>query len=416
MRQLAQSVGYLVRVLWHNFHRGLGWFVAALLIIGLVGSAGIPAQAAPAGCPAFPITSKFTLVYGSVQIASASAPVGTTVVARSPRDEVVGCFVTTSAGAYGVMYIYGEDDSVCPPLPGMRPGEQVTFSANGSLAQASPALAWQNDKDLHQVNLVTSGLPPPEANFTASPTAGLPPLSVQFSDLSTGNVTQWWWSFGDGGTSTQKNPSHSYTQVGVYSVSLTVYGPDGSDTLAKTDYISVFSGAPTADFSATPLSGIAPLTVNFTNLSTNHTLSIWSFGDDTYSDQLHPTHTYVQKGNYTVSLAVSGPAGSALKTRPGYITVYAPVQAAFEVDKTAGFPPLTVNFTNRSTGDFDTLLWDFGDGTTSGQENPNHAYQQAGVYSVELSLSGPGGSSSLRLENLITVYPWFAIYLPLLYR
>ena len=67
--------------------------------------------------------------------------------------------------------------------------------------------------------------PAPVANFSGSPTSGTEPLTVNFTDLSTGSITSWAWTFGDGGTSTAQNPSHTYTSAGTYTVALTVTGP-----------------------------------------------------------------------------------------------------------------------------------------------------------------------------------------------
>jgi len=80
---------------------------------------------------------------------------------------------------------------------------------------------------------------PPSASFTASPTSGEAPLTVNFTDSSTGYVTAWSWSFGDGGTSTQQNPSHTYTKAGTYTVSLTASGGGVDDTETKDDLIEV---------------------------------------------------------------------------------------------------------------------------------------------------------------------------------
>jgi hypothetical protein len=104
-------------------------------------------------CPPVPNTPFFTIVYGTVTLDDADAPIGTVVEARSPRDDVVGCFVVSEAGNYGAMYVYGKDISVNPPVPGMQSGEVIAFYVNGAEATASPELAWSNDRDLHQVNL-----------------------------------------------------------------------------------------------------------------------------------------------------------------------------------------------------------------------------------------------------------------------
>ncbi len=85
-----------------------------------------------------------------------------------------------------------------------------------------------------------------QAAFNATPTSGCAPLTVYFTDQSTGNITSWNWTFGDGGTSTDQNPSHQYTSAGSYNVTLNVTGGCGSDTETKTNYITVYAG-PTAD-------------------------------------------------------------------------------------------------------------------------------------------------------------------------
>jgi len=77
------------------------------------------------------------------------------------------------------------------------------------------------------------------AEFTADQTEGTCPLTVKFTDQSTGEITSWFWDFGDGETSTEQNPTHMYCSTGYFTVSLTVTGPGGSDTETKEDYIHV---------------------------------------------------------------------------------------------------------------------------------------------------------------------------------
>jgi len=81
----------------------------------------------------------------------------------------------------------------------------------------------------------------PQANFTASPTSGTPPLTANFTDQSTNNPTSWSWNFGDGATSSLKNPSHTYTSTGTYTISLSASNNSGSDTETKVNYITVSS-------------------------------------------------------------------------------------------------------------------------------------------------------------------------------
>jgi PKD repeat protein len=165
--------------------------------------------------------------------------------------------------------------------------------------------------------------PPPVADFSGSPTTGDAPLTVTFSDSSTGSVYSWAWDFGDGGTSSAQNPAHTYTAAGTYNVSLAVTGPGGTDSNVKTGYITVSTPppAPIAEFSASPRSGGAPLFVNFSDLSTGGMTYSWNFGDSIISADRDPWHEYSAAGSYTVSLTVTGPGGQDTETKANFITV-----------------------------------------------------------------------------------------------
>jgi PKD repeat protein len=174
------------------------------------------------------------------------------------------------------------------------------------------------------------GAPPPsespDANFTGSPRTGTAPLTVNFSDTSTGSPTSWAWTFGDGTTSTVQHPSHVYSAAGTYSVTLRATNSSGSDTITKTDYISVSPAQPPdANFTASPTSGTTPLTVNFTDTSTGSPTSwAWTFGDGGTSTAQHPSHVYSDAGTYSVTLTVTNSLGSDTLTRTDYITVTPP--------------------------------------------------------------------------------------------
>ena len=164
---------------------------------------------------------------------------------------------------------------------------------------------------------------PPVANFSGNPTSGNAPLTVYFTDTSTGSPTSWSWTFGDGGTSTAQNPSHQYTSANQYTVSLTATNAAGQDTETKTNYITVTAGQPpVANFSGNPTSGYAPLTVAFTDLSTNSPTSwSWTFGDGGTSTAQNPSHQYTTANQYTVSLTATNQYGSDGETKTNYITV-----------------------------------------------------------------------------------------------
>jgi len=207
----------------------------------------------------------------------------------------------------------------------------------------------------------------PIADFSGAPMSGLPPLGVSFTDLSQNTVTTWAWDFGDGNTSSVQNPLNTYNNSGVYTVSLTVTGPGGSDTETKTDYITVDYHPPTCDFVADVTSGEAPLAVNFTDLSVDSVdIWDWDFGDGGTSTEENPSYDYATPGTYTVSLTVTGPGGTDSNTKTDYIIVHwPPPEAEFTGVPTVGAPPLNVNFTDQSTGEVDSWSWDFGDGVAS---------------------------------------------------
>ena len=224
------------------------------------------------------------------------------------------------------------------------------------------------------------------------PTSGVAPLTVSFTDQSTGEITSWLWDFGDGNTDSTRNPIHTYASPGTYTVTLTVTGPGGGDTALKADYITVNYPAIVADFAATPTSGPAPLTVSFTDQSTGDITSwLWNFGDGNTDSTRNPIHTYASPGTYTVTLTVSGPDGSDTAVKADYITVNYPAPvAAFAAAPTSGPAPLTVSFIDQSTGEITSWLWDFGDGSTDSTQTPTHTYTSPGTYTVTLTVSGTG--------------------------
>ena len=171
----------------------------------------------------------------------------------------------------------------------------------------------------------------PVASFEGTPTSGSYPLDVAFTDLSSGAPTSWSWDFGDGGTATVQNPTHTYQAAGTYTVSLTVSNDVGSDTATITDYITVTAPPPpTADFTGAPTSGSYPLDVAFTDQSSGSPTSwSWDFGDGGTATVQNPTHTYQAVGTYTVSLMATNAYGSDTVTKTDYVTVTEPGQTTF---------------------------------------------------------------------------------------
>jgi PKD repeat protein len=291
------------------------------------------------------------------------------------------------------------------------------------------------------VSETTIKVNPPQikADFSANPRSGEAPLTVQFTDLSTGNPTMWNWDFGDGTIipasedeevaceggrcpppNTLQNPRHTYLVPGTYAVTLTASNQYSSDTVTKTQFVTVTPRAIKADFSADPRSGDAPLTVRFTDLSTgNPTMWAWDFGDGATDMVANPTHVYTTPGTYSVTLTASNQYTSDTVCKTQWVTVRdVSINADFVGNPTSGYAPLTVQFTDLSTGNPTKWLWDFGDGgiipasteeniTCEGGacpppntlQNPRHTYRLPGTYTVTLTASNQYGTSDTEVKQ-----------------
>jgi PKD repeat protein len=253
----------------------------------------------------------------------------------------------------------------------------------------------------------------PVAGFTGTPVSGTSPLKVIFTDASTNTPTSWTWSFGDGSSvnATARNPVHTYSRVGTYTVALTATNAVGSNTITRTGYVTVTAAkVPVASFTGTPVSGTSPLKVIFTDASTNTPTSWnWSFGDGSSVNATarNPVHTYSAPGKYTVALTVKNAAGSNVTTRTGYVTVTAakaPV-AKFTGTPISGTSPLKVIFTDASTNTPTSWDWSFGDGSrvNATARNPVHTYSAPGKYTVALTVKNAAGSNVTTRTGYITV-------------
>jgi len=305
----------------------------------------------------------------------------------------------------------------------------------------------------------------PVADFTADVTSGVAPLTVTFTDASTG-ADSWAWTFGDGGTSDQPNPVHTYTAAGVYTVSLTATNSAGSDFEEKTNYITVTEPEPgNIEVTSTPAGAAIWLDGEDTSKVTPITLENVPAGDHVvtlklagYADASKEV-TIVSGETATVSLALttltgslevtSTPAGATIfidgagtgkvtnttidgiavgthtitVKREGYAdastevtiadgetsTVHfnlvlsaLPPVAGFTAAPTDGVVPLAVQFTDASTN-ATAWAWTFGDGGTSDQQNPTHTYTAIGRYNVTLTVTNIAGSDTLTRQRYISV-------------
>jgi len=237
---------------------------------------------------------------------------------------------------------------------------------------------------------------PPTAQFAANITKGLAPLSVQFTDQSvSAGTTSYAWDMNNDGVIDHitKNPSHTFQEAGTYTVSLNVTNASGSNTTVKTRYITISSPLPVADFTGTPITGTAPLTVAFTDLSTNGPGTWkWTFGDGSAENTTaqNPIHTYMSTGSYAVSLNVTNAYGFSNVTKTGFIAV--------------------TRFPTTKIGVFRNGIWNV-DGNGNGQWDPaidltKGPFGQAGDSAVAGVWNGNGTSGIGVFRNGIWYFDW----------
>ena len=304
-------------------------------------------------------------------------------------------FTNPSTGATNYAWAFGDGNGSALANP------TNTYTNAGTYSVTLTAVGAGGTNQLTRTNYIVV-VPLPVAGFTAGPTNGVAPLTVIFTNLSTG-ATNYAWAFGDGNGSALANPTNTYTSAGTYSVTLTAVGAGGTNQLTRTNYIVVVP-LPVAGFTAGPTNGVAPLTVTFTNLSAGATNYAWAFGDGNVSALTNPANIYTSAGTYSVTLTAVGAGGTNQLTRTNYIVVVPPVVAGFTAGPTNGVAPLTVTFTNLSTG-ATNYAWAFGDGNVSALTNPANTYTSAGTYSVTLTAVGAGGTNRLTRTNYIGVVP-----------
>ncbi len=251
----------------------------------------------------------------------------------------------------------------------------------------------------------------PTADFTApNKKACEPPIDVNFTDTSqnpVGGSLNYLWDFGDGGTSTQQNPTHTYTSSGVYEVSLTVTDSSGCpNTKTKSNFVVVSKAE--ADFNFIPKDGCAPLEVNFQNTTspklptTNYQ---WELGDGTITSKENPVHTYTSSGNYNIKLkAFSG--NNCVDSNSTSLNVDPEPNFGFTSNQPfACKAPATVNFQSNGSN-IVNYNWDFGNSKTSNSANPSNQYDLQGQYSVKLTIEDNNGCiDSLVKDSFVKISP-----------
>tara|TARA_B100001142_G_scaffold312723_1_gene348427 strand:+ start:21878 stop:27196 length:5319 start_codon:yes stop_codon:yes gene_type:complete len=233
----------------------------------------------------------------------------------------------------------------------------------------------------------------PVAVFQASTAVeGCMPLNIDFEDLSTHTVpiVSWQWDFGDGGGSFVEDPSYNYLNNGDFSVSLSITDDNGCQSLVTDLELVTVHKVPVVDFESDIFfSCNSSESVSFTNNSMFSTNYQWDFGDGNVSSIANPTHMY-NSGVYSVTLIAKEGNCSDTLVYNDYIKIGDSLTPNFIVNTNSGCEDLDVVFTDVTINNPDVWLWDFGDGTTSTNQNPSHTYINAGVYDITLTTSLSG--------------------------
>jgi gliding motility-associated-like protein len=260
---------------------------------------------------------------------------------------------------------------------------------------------------LFQLLLSILVLAQPKANFTVSTTSGCSPLTVKFTNTSSGGTAPftWLWRLGNTNISTNKDASAIYVTPKTYFITLIA-----TDNLGKIDSITktvIVYGSPTADFKSDVITGCPPFSVNFTDMSVagsgGITTWLWDFDDGVTSGNQNPSHTFTTTGKFNISLLVTDKNGCSKYVKK---TSYIVSNTAPVIDFSASPPggcsaPVSINFSstvNPSSSNY-TYSWDFGDGGTSSSANPSYTYSAAGTYSVTLKISDNTGCTATKIKN-----------------
>jgi parallel beta-helix repeat protein len=303
---------------------------------------------------------------------------------------------------YSYRWTFGDGSSSTQQNP------SHTYSQSGTYTATLTVTDDDNKQESDSVTISVNTAQTIVAGIVASPTSGSVPLTVSFTASASGGNPPYTyhWACSDGSSSTQQNPSYTFTEPGTYTVTLTVI--DSSDNQDSAT-VSIHATAPTTRLSAsagaTPTSGTAPLSVSFTGTASggNSPYSYsWTFGDGSSSTQQNPSHTYSQPGEYTATFTVTDSSNSQDSDTVA-IVASAPTNqltVSASASPLTGTAPLSVSFTGNVSGGIPpyTYSWTFGDGSSSTQQNPTHTYSQPGDYTAVIIVTD--GISQQRSDSV----------------
>jgi gliding motility-associated-like protein len=290
-------------------------------------------------------------------------------------------FQQQSVGAVSYMWNFGNGNTATQNIP------TATYNALGTYSVSLVATAANGCTDtLVKPNYVYVG--PPKINSVSGlPYKGCVPYSIgPRANITTSDpVVGYFWQFGDGSTSTDSTPVHSYAAAGTFDIKLTITTASGCKDSITVPGAVILNPKPVPAFSATPLYACAYEDIIFTNTTTGSVTGYyWDFGDGGSSSLANPTYNYNDTGFFTVTLvAINNTCRDSIIIQ-NYVQIKPPI-ASFTPLVVCDTPLLRI-FENRSIGAV-TYEWSFGDGTTSTDSAVSHLYPATGSYPVKLRVT-----------------------------
>lgn len=341
------------------------------------------------------------------------------LTANFAMDKTKGCgpltvtFSNTTENTQGVSFKWNFGNGITSASA--TPGE-ITFQGrdDGSDTTYTVTLTATSKCVVSEKTLNVTVAGKAVSAFAPDRTTGCSPLTVNFRNDTKGAFNTYTWDFGDGSDpytiTSRENVQHTFTsaQPKLYTVKLLVENECGKDESTYVIKISPNTVYPDLVVNGNEIEGCAPHTVNFINNTTGASVYTYDFGDGsaayTTNSSAKVPHTYLKGGTYTVKLTASN--GCSDTTTTETIVVYPQAETNFTASEVSGCGSLNVAFTNKTTGGT-SYLWDFGDGTTSTEENPIHTYMASkDPYTVTLTSTSPFGCTATeKKEAMINVIP-----------
>lgn len=337
---------------------------------------------------------------GYIRVGMPVAGFGAAVTESCVRNPVV--FNDSSYGIFPIVkWSWGYGDGMSETVAGGPFSHVYGKAGNYSVRLKVEDENGCSDSLLRLGYMTVSG---PVAGFVSADTSSCPEGLVRFHSVSEGYRLHYRWDFGDGGTTEEQHPLHSYEAAGRYTVGLLVTDRYGcADSSLKKDYIIVTD--PIAKFSMSDsMSSCPPFFVQFSNLSANYEKVEWDFGDGSSSDLRAPTHSFTAPGHFRVRLVVTG-FGGCTDTAEASVVVKGP-NGSMILSKVAGCDSLETTFTAHVTANH-SFTWDFGDGNTLETKDTTvyHVYKVQGSYTARMILEDLEGCRvPVTANEIIQVY------------